>query len=91
MAKTKQHHKLEEDRISYSESVKVNIGDYESRDVHISYSTSVRAGEQIEDAFNRASKVVRKRLKVKEKRIRQASEEDVDFETMARLDYYNKG
>jgi len=30
------------DRISYSEGVKINIGDYESRDVHISYSTDVK-------------------------------------------------
>ena len=77
------------DRISYSEGVKVNIGDYESRDVHISISTDVKEGETPKKAIQRAKKEVQGRLKVLEKKIRQTSEDHVDFETMDKLDYYN--
>ena len=78
----------EQDRISYSEGVKVNIGDYESRDVHISYSTNVRDKEKPTDTFKRAKKVVRQELKITERRIRKKSEDDVDHESSDRLDYY---
>jgi len=81
--------KKTQDRISYSEGVKVNIGDYESRDIYYSYSTDVRKDEKPKDAFVRAKKTVQNRLRVGEKKIRQASEKDVDFETMDRLNYYN--
>ena len=77
------------DRISYSEGVKVAIGDYESRDVHISYSTNVKKKETIKDAVARAKKTVQLSLKRAEKKIRVASEDDVDFESMDRLNYYN--
>lgn len=80
------------DKISYSEGVKINIGDYESRDVHISYSysTNVRKKEKMIDAVKRARKKVQICLRNAEKKIREASEEDVDFETLERLNYYQK-
>lgn len=80
----------ESDRISYSEGVKVNIGDFENRDVHISYSTSVKKKEKFSDAVKRARKTVQLSLRSAEKRIRESSEEDVDFESIERLNYYQK-
>jgi len=76
------------DRISYSEGVKINIGDYESRDVHISYSTDVKRKEKPEDTIKRAKKTVQLSLKKAEKKIRKATEDDVEFETLERLNYY---
>ena len=76
------------DRISYSEGVKVSIGDYEARDVHISYSTTIKEGENAKKAVSRARKVVQDKLKVCERQIRKSAQDDVDFETMERLDYY---
>ena len=80
----------ENDRITYSEGVTVDIGDYEKRNVMISFSTDVRLtdGENPKKAMTRAKKTVQKQLKVAEKRIRQNSQESVDHETMERLNYY---
>jgi hypothetical protein len=82
--------KEESDRISYSEGVKVAIGDYESRDVHISYSTSVRSKESVDAAVKRARKIVLNQLKKCERKIRRCAEEEVDFESLERLNYYSK-
>lgn len=73
------------DRLSYSEGVKINIGDYESRDVHISYSSDVTDGEKVVDAFKRVKKVVRNRLHKEEKQMRLDAEGAVDFNTMGKL------
>lgn len=73
------------DRISYSEDVKINIGDYESRSVHISYSTDVRDDESVKAAIARAKGRVRKSLYHYEKRIRLSSAEFVDFNTKEKL------
>jgi len=80
----------ETDRISYSEGVKINIGEYESRDVHISYSTNVSNREKPNDALKRARKTVQTSLMKAERKIRKASEEEVDFESLERLNYYGK-
>ena len=79
------------DRISYSEGVKVSLGDYESRDVHISVSlsTDVQEGKSVDKAIKKARKVVQNRLKIAEKKIRKSAEDDVDFETIDRLNYYD--
>ncbi len=82
--------KKEPDRISYSEGVKVAIGDYESRDVHISYSTNVNKKEKVSDAVKRAKKTVHISLRNAERKIRKNSEEEVDFESLERLNYYGK-
>jgi len=78
----------EQDRISYSEGVKINIGDYESRDVHVSFSTSVKENENPKKAVSRARKVVQEKLMKFERQRRKAHEDAVDFETMKKLDYY---
>lgn len=80
----------ETDRINYSEGVKVAIGDYESRDVHISYSTNVKKKEKVSDAVKRAKKTVQSQLRVAEKKIREMAEDEVDFESLERLNYYSK-
>lgn len=88
--KVSQESQSDSDRISYSEGVKINIGDYESRDVHISFSTAVKDNEQPQESIQRARSVVREELRKYEKRIRVASQDDVDFESSERLNYYNK-
>lgn len=72
-------------RISYGETVKVNIGDYESRDVHISFSTDVEEDETVDQALVRARSTVRTHVTKYEKRIRLQTEEFVDFNTMAKI------
>ena len=44
----------EQDRVSYSFGMKINLGNYESADFHISYSTDVKPGETRADALERA-------------------------------------
>lgn len=73
------------DRVTYSESVKVNIGNYESREVTLFYSTDFEEGEEFEDAIQRARSKVRRTLTTCEKRIRVASQRDVDFDTKSKL------
>lgn len=73
------------DRVTYSETVKVNIGDYESRDVYIGYGTDLNDGESFDDALKRARREVRAALQKNELKIRRSSQEHVDFNTMAKL------
>lgn len=54
------------DRISYSFGCKINMGNYESVDVHMSLSTDVSEGETLDKALKRAQKFVES--KVEEKR-----------------------
>jgi len=48
----------QEDRVSYSFGMKINIGNYQSVDFHLSYSTDVKDGETREDAMERATEFV---------------------------------
>ena len=73
------------DRITYSESVKINIADYESRDVFLSYSTDVQPKETVEEAVVRAKKIVVEQMGKVEKVIRKKSRTMVEFDTMAKL------
>lgn len=73
------------DRISWSEGVKINIDDFESRDGHLSMSTNIRDGETPEGALKRARSFVQKRLYKFEKSVRKSVMENVDFDTMAKL------
>lgn len=73
------------DRVTYSESVKVNIGDYESRDIFISVSTDVQKKETVDDAILRAKKIVQPQITRVEKRTRIQSKGNVDFDTMSKL------
>lgn len=72
-------------RLTYSETVRVNIGDYEHRDIFVSFGTNVEKGESIDDAYKRARDIVRKKLSAREKKIRTLSQEYVDFDTKAKL------
>lgn len=49
----------QQDRISFSLGRKINLGNYESQDVHISYSSDCNEGESIKDAHKRVSAVVK--------------------------------
>lgn len=46
------------DRVSYTFGMKVNLGNYESADFHISLSSDVEAGESLQDAMARVQKFV---------------------------------
>lgn len=54
------------DRISYSFGCKINMGNYESVDIHMSLSTDVSEGETLDKALKRAQKFVE--AKIEEKR-----------------------
>lgn len=58
------------DRISYSGGCKINMGNYESKDVHMSYSTDVREEETPAEAMNRAKMLVEGLLAEEERVIR---------------------
>jgi hypothetical protein len=49
---------MEQDRLSYSFGVKMNIGNYQSVDFHISYSSDVKEGETPDKALTRIKKYV---------------------------------
>ena len=53
------------DRISYSFGMKINMGNYESVDVHMSLSTDVAEGETQEKALKRAQKFVESKVEEK--------------------------
>ncbi len=48
----------ENDRISYSFGAKINIGNYQSIDFHISYSSEVKPDEKTDTAYSRVKKYV---------------------------------
>ena len=73
------------DRVTFSESVRVNIGDYEHREAFCSVSLNQRDDEALDDAFKRARNFVNGKLKKFEKKTRFASKDHVDFDTMAKL------
>lgn len=58
------------DRISYSMGRKLNMGNYESCDFHISYSTDVGEGETRKEALARAVKLVERSVTEKEQELR---------------------
>lgn len=45
------------DRVSVSYGRKINLGNYESVDVHVGYSTDLKKGESVKEAFERADGV----------------------------------
>ena len=72
------------DRVMYSEGLKINIGDYESYDFHLSYSTDVSKTETPKSAMKRAVNFVKKQLDKRERIARKRSKEFVDFDTMSK-------
>ena len=81
---TKEHFET----LSYSETVKVNIGDYESRDFFLCFGNikvNIEDGESFDAAFKRAKKAVRKKILKEEKIARLAASKFVDFNTKAKI------
>jgi broad specificity phosphatase PhoE len=74
------------DRVSYSEKVKINIGDWEHREYFFGYSTAIREEETFEDARKRVVTAVRKCLRPKEKKTRKLTQHFTDFDTMTKLE-----
>ena len=72
-------------RMTYSESSRVNVGDYEHRELFMSYQDNVLEGETPDECFARLKSLVRKKLYAAEKRHRMASREFVDFDTKAKI------
>ena len=68
------------DRVNYSESIKINIGDYESKQIGMSLSTDIRKGETFEIAMKRARTKVKKELLALEKKERKYYDKFVDFD-----------
>lgn len=58
MGDTVMEKQIQPDRLSVSYGRKINLGNYESADVHMSYSSDINDGESIEAAEARISKVV---------------------------------
>jgi hypothetical protein len=57
----------QQDRISFSMGLKVNLGNYESADFHISFSSDLKEGETPKGALKRISKFVEESLEAKAK------------------------
>jgi hypothetical protein len=56
---------MDSDKVNYSYGMKVNMGNYESADFHISLTTDVKEGETPKQAYERAVKFVEKEAEVK--------------------------
>lgn len=54
------------DRISYSFGCKINMGNYETVDIHMSYSTDVRGDEAVTDTLKRAQEFVEEQIEEKQ-------------------------
>lgn len=63
----------ENDRVNYSFGHKVNLGNYESADFHISYSSDVKADETPEKALNRVRKFVEAKAEEKLDELREVA------------------
>jgi len=80
--------KQQPETLTYSEAVKVNIGDYESRDFFVCYGSvkvDIKDGETFDQAYKRARNKVRKKINSEEKKARIQSRQFVDFDTKAKL------
>lgn len=53
------------DKVNYSYGMKINMGNYESADFHISLTTDVKEGETLKQAYERAVKFVEREAEVK--------------------------
>lgn len=79
------HTEGQPDRIVVSESTRVNIGDYEHREVFISLASDFQEGETFDEAYARVATQVMKKVRTREKKYRMKSREFVDFDTKAKL------
>lgn len=69
---------MEADRLSYTFGVKMNIGNYQSADFHVSYSSDVKSGETPDKAFSRIKKYVEQKVE-EEVEIAQRDFKDREF------------
>ena len=66
------------DRVWYSDGLKLNMGDYQSAEAGpVGYSSNVRPGESVEEAFARVRKVVEAEVLAKAKRVRRGMWKEV--------------
>ena len=72
-------------RLTYSESVKINIADYESRDIFLSVSDDPIEGETSSECLTKLRRFVQSKLYEQERQIRRESREFVDFQTISKL------
>ena len=72
-------------RVSYSQSVKINIGDYESKDIFLNYASDLKKGETFNQAVDRIQKIVDARILIMERKIRNQFEDNVEFQTLKKL------
>lgn len=75
----------QKNRLTYSETVRVNLGDYEHRDVFISFSTDVEENETNSDAYKRVRNFVQKKSNFEEKKLRNHAHKFADFDTKEKL------
>lgn len=73
------------DRIVCSESVRVNIGDYEHKEFFVSLASDFGEGETFDEAYARVATQVSRKVRAREKKCRHKSREFVDFDTKAKL------
>jgi hypothetical protein len=59
----------ENDRISYSFGAKINIGNYQSIDFHVSYSSDVKEDEKADSAYSRVKKYVESKAELEIEKI----------------------
>ncbi len=72
-------------RVVYSETVRINLADYEHRDFFCSVSLNQEDNETLDDTYKRAKKFVTKRLYQRERKARVSAKDAVDFDTMDRM------
>jgi hypothetical protein len=59
----------ENDRVSYSFGAKINIGNYQSIDFHVSYSSDVKDDEKADSAYGRVKKYVESKAELEIEKI----------------------
>lgn len=75
----------EKARLTYSESARINIADYEHRDIFLSVSDEPIEGETSSECLTKLRRFVQSKLYEQERQIRRESREFVDFQTVAKL------
>lgn len=76
---------MEVQKVSYSESAKINIGNYESREVWSFCEVALSEGDSESEAFQLAYKTVRSKIYKLESKIREFHAKDVDYDSAGKL------
>ena len=71
---------MEPDRITYSFGLKVNLGNYQSASVYLSYASDLKQGETDSDALSRITQFVEDNVRLKRDEVRSSygNREDQD-------------